>query len=177
MPRHPDKVRLLFGPYQAPPLKRGQRAWCLYRDAAVAVTTWSDAPLPWPRCIFAGSRGRGRGLLVDEELARAIQHESAAAVGYWWGVSRSTVQHWRAAFGVGRLDSAGSRRLIRGAVQAGLNSRRHAGRLWTAAEAALVGALPDGEVARLTGRTAESVRWKRRQLERAAVRPTRGLRG
>jgi hypothetical protein len=170
--RHPDpdKVKLLFGPYRAPPLKKGQRAWCLYRDAAVVVATWSAAPIPWPRCYLAGRRPCAHGLLVDEELARAIKHESAAAVGYWWGASRSTVQHWRAAFGVGRRNSEGSRRLIHGAVQAGLNSRRHAGRLWTAEESALVGALPDGEVARLTGRTMESVRWKRRMLGRAAVR-------
>jgi hypothetical protein len=30
-------------------------------------------------------------LLVDEELARAIRHESAAAIQFWWGVSGSVV--------------------------------------------------------------------------------------
>jgi hypothetical protein len=35
MARHPDKVRLLFGPYEPPPLRKGDRASCLYRDADV----------------------------------------------------------------------------------------------------------------------------------------------
>jgi hypothetical protein len=41
---------LLFGPYHAPPLRRGDRATCLYRDADVVVTSWTGAPIPWPRC-------------------------------------------------------------------------------------------------------------------------------
>ncbi len=35
--------------------------------------------MPWPRCIGIGSRGDS-DLLVDEELARALRTESAAAV-------------------------------------------------------------------------------------------------
>jgi len=167
-----ERLRLLFGPYRAPPLKKGERAWCLYRDASVVVTTWSDAPTPWPRCYLAEGRARAHGLLVDEELARAIKNESAAAVGHWWGVSRNTVRRWRGALGVGRLDNAGSRRLVYAAVQSNMDARPYAARLWTEAEMRLVGALPDAEVARRTGRTRNAVTVKRRKLGRPRV--TRG---
>jgi hypothetical protein len=85
-----DRIKLLFGPYRAPHLTRGERANCLYRDTTVVITGLSDAPIPWPRCRALDSTGGGSGLLVDEELARAVRHESAAAVGYWWGVSNQT---------------------------------------------------------------------------------------
>jgi hypothetical protein len=75
-----ERVKLLFGPYRAPHLKRGDRATCLYRDCAVVITTWSDAPIAWPRCRALDSSGGGCGLLVDEEPARAVRHEAAAAV-------------------------------------------------------------------------------------------------
>jgi hypothetical protein len=41
-----------------------------------------------------GVRG-GSGLLVDEELLRAIRSESSSAIQYWWGVTMETV--WQAA--------------------------------------------------------------------------------
>jgi hypothetical protein len=64
-----DQIKLLFGPYKAPPLKRGDRAACLYRDCDVVITSWTDAPIPWPRCraVDAPFGGPGSGLLVDEE--------------------------------------------------------------------------------------------------------------
>jgi hypothetical protein len=55
-----ERARLLFGPYHAPPLKRGDRATCLFHDCLVVVTGWTDAPIPWPRCralCRAGRRG------------------------------------------------------------------------------------------------------------------------
>jgi hypothetical protein len=82
MPRRvPENAKLLFGPYEPPPLRTGDRATCLYRDALVVVTSWSDRRISWPRCLALGHRG-GAGLLVEEELARAITHESAAALMY-----------------------------------------------------------------------------------------------
>jgi len=91
---------------------------CLYRDAGVVVTSWTDAPIPWPRCRAVDSRG-GSGLLVDEELARAMRSESSLAIQRWWGVSPRAVWCWRQALGVGRADPEGSRRLIRANAEAG----------------------------------------------------------
>jgi hypothetical protein len=48
---------------------------CLYRDAEVIVTGWSDGRIPWPRCRQAGTHGGGSGLLVAQELARAVRWE------------------------------------------------------------------------------------------------------
>ena len=77
-----ERVKLLFGPYQAPPLKRGDVAFCYIRDYPVVVTGWSDARIPWPRCLPLDPPRRGRGLLIEDELARAILHESALAVAH-----------------------------------------------------------------------------------------------
>src|SRR5262245_26109787 len=83
-----DRVKLLFGPYQAPALRQGDRAFCLLRDCDVVITSWSSGRIPWPRCRpVDGYHGGGWGLLLDEELARAVRHESAAAVCHWWGAS------------------------------------------------------------------------------------------
>jgi hypothetical protein len=97
MPRRvPENARLLFGPYEPPPLKKGDRTTCNYRDALVVFTSWSDGRISWPRCRALGVRG-GSGLLVEAELARAILHELAAALMYWWGITCSTVTLWRKA--------------------------------------------------------------------------------
>jgi hypothetical protein len=69
-----EKVKLLHGPYKAPPLRKGDRATCLYRDKNVVITRWSDARISWPLC-----RPLGKGqpsLLLDKELARAVRCES-----------------------------------------------------------------------------------------------------
>jgi hypothetical protein len=167
-----EKIQLLFGPYRPPPLQRGQRAFCQYRDRLVVVTGWSDAPIPWPLCRSLDPRGGGIGPLVEDELARAVRHESAAAIRHWWGVGGCAVGRWRKELGVRRMDTGGSRRLILAAVQAGVVARGDApptladdqGILWTAEDVALVGLVSDVEVARRTGRTLTAVRQKRKQL-------------
>src|SRR5262249_9188729 len=106
-----ERLKLLFGPDAAPPLLRGDRAVCLFRDADVVVTTWTDPPIPWPRCRLADGAGGGSELLVDEELARAVRHESAAAVMFWWRASRTAVNNWRRALGVSRTNNEGTHRL------------------------------------------------------------------
>jgi hypothetical protein len=190
MRRVPENAKLLFGPYEPPPLGKGGRTHCLYRDALVVVTNWSNGRISWPRCRALGHRG-GSGLLVEEELARAITHESAAALMYWFGVANSTVTHWRHALGVGGLTGTeGTRRLVQaGQVRrvAKLRAKRpprHAerrqparllGRIrglqaanreraWPAEHLALLGTLTDAEVAARTGRGANAVRVKRTKL-------------
>jgi hypothetical protein len=78
--RDAGRVQMLFGPYHAPALRRGQRATCLFLDCDVIVTGWMDARISWPRCRPVDVPRMHPSLLVDEELARAIRYESAAAV-------------------------------------------------------------------------------------------------
>jgi Ni/Co efflux regulator RcnB len=103
-----DRIRLLFGPYKAPPLNRGDRVSCLFRDCEVIVTGWSDAPIPWP----IGQRpGRGsRALVVLGGLADAVRLESNQAVAYWFGVTPQTVTRWRKAL-AGPRSNEGTHRL------------------------------------------------------------------
>jgi len=106
-----DRCQLLDAPYKAPTSKRGDRATCLFRDRDVVTTSWTDARISWPLC-----RGRNRGkpgILVDDELLRAIRTESAIALKYWFGVSTTTVWSWRKAFGIRQWGTEGSRRLHR----------------------------------------------------------------
>jgi hypothetical protein len=130
--------------------------------------------------------------LVDELLAWAIQHESAAAICYWWRASEGAVWRWRKALGVTRTSNEGSRRLIHAAAKAGAfamqeqeftdeeceRQSRRARELnlaqylptgyhrpwWSAEELALLGQLPDAEVARRTGRPRDAVQRKRIRL-------------
>src|SRR5262245_14221933 len=114
----PARVLFLFAPYRPPAQRLGDRAFCLARDCEVVVTSWSGGRIPWPRCRALGRRG-GSGILVEEELARALRHESAAAIRYWWGVGITTVAWWRRVLGIGRADPEGSRMLIQAAAEAG----------------------------------------------------------
>jgi hypothetical protein len=187
-----DRFQLLFGPYAAPRLRRGDWAICLYKDCDVVVTGWTDARISWPRCRPLDVPRSHPSLLVNEELARAIQHESAAAIRHWWGVSVCVVWRWRKALGVGRTDNEGSARLMRAAAEKGgeafgargwtpeererlrqVNARlglaKHLvlgyhGPRWAAWELALLGTVPDREVAWRTGRSVDGVRQKRMRV-------------
>src|SRR5947209_3693810 len=117
-----ERVKLLFGPYRAPALRNGDRAFCLFRDCDVIITGWTDALIPWPRCRALDTSRGGSAILVEYELARAIRHESAAAIKHWWGASRNAVWKWRQALEVGLSDSEGSRRQIQAAAQAGADA-------------------------------------------------------
>jgi hypothetical protein len=103
-----DRCKLLHGPYRPPRLRRRDRATCLYRDADVVITSWSDGRISWPRCRRLGRRGHP-GLLVDEELARAVRTESVLAIAYWWGVNDRVVFAWRKALGVEKLNEGSAR--------------------------------------------------------------------
>lgn len=190
-PKHP--VPTLHGTYSAPPLRPGARASCLVRDRTLIVRDWSDAPIPWPRGYAPTERtGGGVSLVVDEALARAVRTESAAAVAYWWGVSGSTVVKWRRALGATRKNNPGTQVLVRAATAKALEEalacgvsdleRERRGRQarltgpwqfsppvtygvpWLPEHAALLGTMPDPEVARRTGHSVNAVRIRRRQV-------------
>jgi hypothetical protein len=128
-------------------------------------------------------RGGGSGLLVDEELARAIRLESSLAIQHWWGVDYSVVWRWRKALGVEPLNegSARLRKELNRKLGAGLKGKRLSpeqveqrrqtakalglkppqrpgGRPWTKKELDLLGSLPDGKLAARLGRTEMAVR-------------------
>jgi hypothetical protein len=154
----------------------------------VVITSWADARISWPRCRPLEGKGHP-SLLVDDELARAVRTEAAAAVCFWWGVSHGVVQRWRRALGVNRLNNARTRQLMLDAAREGaamqqtrewteeerrakrqdalrLDLGRHlrprpAGDEWTPNEMNLLSKLPDAEVAPRRGRTVEAVRIKR----------------
>jgi hypothetical protein len=184
-----ERYKLLRFPYKAPLLRRGDRATCLYRDCDVVVTTWSDARISWPRCRAVGTRG-GSGLLVDQELLRAIRTESATAIKHWWGVSTKAVWSWRKAFGITQWRTPGSARLHRHLSATGASrlrgkklprafvKRREAARRakgyvvpdrwakdgWKWKQVALLGRMSDEIVAKKTSRSVNAVRLKRNRL-------------
>jgi hypothetical protein len=194
--RIPDRVKLLHGPFQAPTLRVGDRATCELRGD-VKVTSWSDAPISWPRCQPVGQRG-GSGLLLAGDLVDAVRQESAAAVRHWWGVSAGQVWQWRKALGVTRTNNPGTVRRQRAAAEAGaaktrgvhlppeqVEQRRRMAldmdlgrnllpgfnglnvRGWTEEEDDLARTLPAAEVARRTGRSRNAVLSRRSALRRA----------
>jgi hypothetical protein len=115
--------KLLGGPYNPPALRVGDRTACLYRGTEVVITSWTAARVPWPRCRGLGVRG-GSGLLINDELLRAIRAESAEALKYWFGVGTRAVWSWRKAFGIEQWGTDGSRRLLQLSSQAGANKVR-----------------------------------------------------
>jgi hypothetical protein len=139
---------------------------------------------------------------VDEELARAVRQESETAIMHWWGASKSVVLKWRKALGVERRVNPGSQRLILFAVEAAASAQRGAawrpeqiehrrqvyaiknaeagndaiyrGTVWTEEELALLGTMPDSEVAARLGRTLEGVQLKRGRMGIAGVQRLAG---
>jgi hypothetical protein len=182
---------VLRGTYTPPALRRGDRADCLVRDRMLVVSSWSDAPISWPRgCPPVQSPGSA-SLIVDEELARAVRQESAVAIRYWWGVSNVTVSRWRRALGVNRRNNEGSHTLIRAAMTKARSSqepirsneyrqkqrenilRRRSrgmapelatGKAWTPEHKSLLGTMPDREITARTGHPLSSVRTMRQRL-------------
>jgi hypothetical protein len=136
--------------------------------------------------------GDGHERQAERIVARSRRPSAAQALHHWWGVSVGVVWRWRKALRVGRTDSEGSRRLIRAAAEAGadvlrgvplpaeecarrsrtnreLDLKRHLhpgyhGPRWTVEELALLGTLPDDEVAARIGKTPSAVRQKSEQL-------------
>lgn len=183
----------LIGTYSAPAVRKGEIVTCLYRDTDCVVTGIHDGRIPWPRVRALEARG-GSGLLVNEELVRAIRTESAAAHMHWFGVGSKAVWRWRKRFapGLGKFRTPGSKIAHEKASQAGgkathekewteeecdvkaeISKRlgfrpterwKGTGKEWTAAEVKFLGTMPDAEVAKKTGRTIHAVRAKRRKV-------------
>ena len=192
---------VLIGNYTPPAVRKGDRVTCLYRDADCIVTGIHDGRIPWPRVRALERRG-GSGLLVNADLQRAIQTESAAALMYWFGVGTKAVWRWRATFvaGPGKFRTTGSKiahdRASRAGAEAmkakewtdeerdaraemakrlGLRPRpsRPGGRPWTAKELRLLGTAPDSVVAERLGRTTDAVRVMRTRCGRPTAEDRR----
>ena len=70
------------------------------------------------RCLPVGTKGHP-SLLLDDELARAVRTEAAAAIRFWWGVSHGVVRHWRKVLEVTRTNNPGTHRLVQANAEAG----------------------------------------------------------
>ncbi len=66
--------------------------------------------------------------MVDDELARAIRHESAAALRSSWGASEGVVWRWPEALVAGRVNCEGSQRLVRATPEQGARAEEGVGR-------------------------------------------------
>jgi hypothetical protein len=132
-------------------------------------------------------------------MNRALRTESASAIKYWFGIDGETVWRWKTFFGVGEWEPEGSRRLHQRLSLAGaaelrgkrvppeVIERRRQTRLgrkykppdrwkeqkWTKEQLALLGKLPDEEVAARIGRTTTAVRIRRTILGIASARDRR----
>ncbi len=83
-----EPTRLRYGPYAPPAVRKGDRAFCLYRDCDVIVTGWTAAR----RGPGAGRCTSGAGLgCSSRRSCRAILSESAAALKHWFGVGTKAV--------------------------------------------------------------------------------------
>jgi len=107
--RDEERFRLIRGPYE-PPLFKGEFLTDAVRGK-VRFGKYSNAPIPWPIFKKEGPRGSG-GFVLCGDLLRALQHESAAAICYHWGVCASTVLKWRRALGLKGL-TAGAKRMVK----------------------------------------------------------------
>ena len=147
--------QLLHGPYPAPALVIGEETTCLLRGCTVRITSWTEAPIPWPRCQAIDQRG-GSGLLLNDELARAVRCEAVMAIRHWWGVSGGIVCRWRKVLGVGRWQG---QEATMGQNPGALILPR-----WTDGELALLGIMSDEEVAAAIGKPVNAVQVKRSRL-------------
>jgi hypothetical protein len=94
-----DPTKLLFGPYIAPLVRRGDRIFCEIRGT-VKVGGYTSALIPWPRILKTGRAS----LILCGDLVRAVRTESELAVAHHWDVCVVTVWSWRKALHVGRIN-------------------------------------------------------------------------
>lgn len=186
--------RLLYGPYRPPQVRLGGELFCSIRGS-VTFRKLSEGPIPWP-CTGGGGGKRGKGSIVlCGDLVRAVKAESSLAIQYWWGVSVATVLRWRAALEVEQFNE-GTRELyrqnvpriftrektklghrlaatpqVRAKALETWRSRGIASEIrWTDEQDALLGTMPDQEVALRMGCSDGAVRRRRCRLGMAAFR-------
>lgn len=92
---------LVGGPYKPPAVAIGETLRCEVKGD-LKVSGFTDAPIPWPTGRATGGRGQS-SLVVRDDLARAIETESVAAVRHHFGASPSVVRRWRRALGVSHI--------------------------------------------------------------------------
>ena len=107
----PDDERffLLGGPYLAPDVRPGDWLEDAERGSVQVGGYTETARIPWPRLKKTGKAS----LILCGDLIRAVQTESALAIGYWWGVSGVVVARWRKVLGISQTGSEGSLQLYR----------------------------------------------------------------
>src|SRR5262249_22369032 len=76
MPHPRDKVRLLFGPYTPPPLRRGDRTTCLYRGTDVVVRGASRIRSRWAGA--AAERGELPSRAIDATRSPSVLYKYRA---------------------------------------------------------------------------------------------------
>ena len=84
-----ERFKLLYGPYEVPKRKLGDKLLCEYRDQEVTVKGMTDALIQWP-CT---RRRNQLSPIVCGDLVRAIRTESEMAVAHHWGVRSSSAGH------------------------------------------------------------------------------------
>jgi hypothetical protein len=178
---------LLFGPYQPPQTRPGERLFCEVRGSVV-VRRFSDGPIPWPRARFPGNP-----FVICGDLVRALRQESEIAVAHWWGVSPYGVWRWRTALkiprltdGTRRLFTDHSRKTLVGRVAAArsvtvrnrISRRRYEQgepspfeREWSGLDDNLMGRYSDAEVAARIGCSVGAVQRRRTKLGIPAANP------
>lgn len=188
----------LLGTYTPPPARAGARLYCHYRRAWCRVSSWTEAPVPWPRGVQIGIRS-GPGLIVTRVLVRAVKTESAESLKHWFGVGTKVAWQWRKRLvpGAGHVRTRGDVIVQRRISAAGADVTRGvplsdevrearsaaakaAGKKvpsrwewgdWTPAELALLGTAPDDEIARRLDRTVGAVKARRSRAGKPPYRP------
>lgn len=182
---------VLLGTYR-PPASR-DRTYCRFRKVWCRVTSWTDAPIPWPMGVPEGPGRVGRpSLVVTRDLERAIRTESALALKHHFGIQTTLAWRYRKWLGVeGHIKTPGSRHLQQEVSEKGaagikakewtdeeLDRKAEAAKRcgtrpgerwselrWTADQDALLGTDDDEVIGARIGRTAAAVR-SRRQLKK-----------
>jgi hypothetical protein len=173
-----ERYRLLSGPYKAPPCKVGNRLHCKIHGWVI-VTGFSKGPIRWPLVALGGQSS----YILCGDLIRAVQDEATQAVAHWWGVSTGSVASWRKALGVdqcnegtrqlrsriaeqrrGKPFSEETRQKMSATAKAKGTRPPWLNPAWSPEEDALLGRIPDEEIARRTRRTRQAIYMRRHKL-------------